>query len=195
MRSLQIAHIISVLLNPLVVLIPVPYVLVFTTSGDFVYAFHWAVFSWVFLLALVAFVLLGIERGVFSNIDVSIKEQRPTLYVFCTFVAVLYITTLHFLHGPNILLITTLGILVGILVMSVVNQFVKASVHMATIASLLFALMILYHQMIVISLVVMPLLAWARIKTGRHSATEVLTGGILGSLLTLGIYLAYRLFF
>lgn len=185
-----LARLISYIFNPVVLLFPAPFFLVYKTSQNSVYALEWTVFSWIFIFAVAAFVLYAVLRGIFTDFDVSKREQRPLLFLFTAIVAVLYMIGLFFLHGPKILYVAVLGILLGIFCISLINTRLKASIHLATISALITALSILYGGMYLVLLILIPLIVWARVTVKRHTIEEALVGMLAGGLLTFGLYIA-----
>lgn len=183
----QLARAISLLLNPIFVIMPVPYLLVYKVSHDALYALKWSLFSYLFLAMVGLFMLFAVWRGVFTDLDVSKREQRPLLFFFVLLTSVAYYLFLLYLDGPQVLQLAILGIVLGILFVSLINKKIKASLHMATVTTVLLLIGILYNiNLIVFTLI--PLIAWARIKTQRHTQLEVVVGILCGAFLTFLIY-------
>ncbi len=188
----NIARLISFLLSPLILFLPTPYILVDKVSQNDLYALKWTVFSYIFLFSVVVFVILGNLFGIFSDFDVSKKEERPKLFVFGAFVTFLYLISLFILNGPKILFIAISGIILGVLIISLVNRWVKASIHVATVSAFSVSLIILYGNILIPLLLLIPLMAWARVKIKKHTSIEVVTGGFLGLALTIIVYVIVR---
>src|SRR3989344_1763615 len=184
----EIAKLISFLTNPLFVLFPMPFLLIYKVSSDSIYALKWTIFSFVFIIISALFLLYGVSRGVFSDLDVSKREQRPILFLFIGFVTLFYLFSLFILKGPPVLYITIIGIMVGLLFVSLINTRLKASLHVATITCVIVTAGILYSLSFLFFLLI-PITAWSRIRIKRHTLTEAIVGGIAGLLLTLGMYL------
>lgn len=185
---MRIARIISFISNPIFIFIALPFFLVYKTTKDTGAAWNWTIYTLVFLSIFVIFVLIGVKKKFFSDIDVSNREQRPVLYFTGAILSVLYLSTLFFLHGPRILFITIFGITLGILIASLINMKIKASVHVAAISGLLTSLSIIYKGYYVLLLLLIFIIGWSRVKIKRHTVPEVVIGGILGSLLSLIMY-------
>lgn len=183
-----VAEIISLISNPLILLIPVPYFLVLRVTGDFALAFRWMLFSMAFLLLIGFFMIVAVRRKVFSDLDVSRREQRPLLFVLIGSACFLYFLILYFFRGPAVLYIAVFGIFFGLVLISIINTKIKASIHVATITVLLLTIGILYDVHILLVGVFIPLIAWARIKTKRHTLRETIAGASTGILLTLIMY-------
>lgn len=186
------ARVISFLANPIFILISLPYFLVLKSSRDPQAALYWTRYTWAFLFVFVVFVLAGVRKKFFSDIDISNRKQRPILYLVGVMLSLFYLFGLFILHGPAILFITIIGIMLGIFFGSLINMKVKASVHVAAISALVTALILVYKGYFVLLLLFIPLVCWARIKMKRHTLTDVIVGGIFGSLLSWIMYAASR---
>lgn len=190
--SKYVARAISDIFNPVVLLLPVPYLLVLHRTLDTAYSFRWAFFSWLFLLAIGLVMIYLVRRGVFSDLDVSRREQRPLLFLLSGGLTFAYCMSVFVLNGPRVLMVTALGILIGIFVLSIINTRLKASIHLATISALLTALGVVYGGAYASLFLLIPVIGWARVKTHRHTVSETIVGSILGALLTLFMYILVK---
>lgn len=186
-----IARLLSFLLNPIFILIPVPYLLVYRQTYDVIYSLKWSIISVIFLGATGLFMLFAVWRGVFSDLDVSKRKQRPLLFFVVFIITFSYLLLIKYVNGPQILFISITGVLMGILFISVVNEKIKASLHMATITSVILTIGIIYEVHVVTFLLV-PILAWARVRAKRHSLQETLVGITAGAFVTLVMYISMR---
>lgn len=189
------AKAISFFLGPLFILLPVPYILVERVSQNYLYALKWTIFSYAFILSVAIFIIIGVLLGVFSNFDVSKREQRPLLFSFSAFAMFCYLLSLFILDGPKILLLALVAIVLGLIVIVVVNRWIKASIHLATATSVILFIGIVYKGYFFFLLSLIPLLAWARVKTKEHTPFETIIGVVLGVALTLIAYTISRQFF
>jgi len=182
------AKAISFLLGPSFVLLPIPFILVARFTQDYSYALKWTVFSYAFILAVATFVVIGVLLGVFSNFDVSKREQRPLLFSFCAFAMFCYLLSLLILDGPKILFIALFAIILGLIIIVIVNRWIKASIHVATLTSVVLLISIIYKGNYFLLLFLIPLLAWARVKMKQHTPLETVVGSVLGIVITLIAY-------
>ena len=187
--STSLAHVISFLFNPVMLLVFAPLLLVYKATGDVVIALAWTGYTMIFLLAMTFFIIYGVHKKIFTDMDVSKRTQRPLLFFVSGFMAVVYLYGLLFLNGPKILTAVIVGIIVSVLIISVINLRLKVSIHVATVASLLFALAIIYQGYAYLTLLLIPLVAWSRLKIKRHTLPETIAGAVLGILLSWGMYL------
>ncbi len=184
----NLARFISFLSSPFVLLIPTPFILVFKETGNISYSLKWTFLSYIFLFSVVVFVLLGIFDGFFSDYDVSKKEERPKLFAFGGIITFLYLGFLILLNGPKILYLTVFGIILAVLIITIVNNWIKASIHTATVSAFTVSLVILFGYMFIPVLLLIPIMAWARIEIKKHTLLEAFVGGFLGIILTIIVY-------
>lgn len=188
----QVAKFISYITDPLFLATPIPFLLVLWASDDVFYSLKWAVFSMMFFAFIGFFVLYSVRRNIFSDIDVSKREQRPAFYFFAIYVCLLYLGSLMLLNGPPVLFLAGCGVLLSIIAISIVNLKMKASVHVATVTALIFIVSILYGDVFLFFLLCIPLIIWSRVITKRHSLHEALVGCLVGVVLTLMVYVAIK---
>jgi len=191
--KVTVARIISYVLNPLTVLVFVPFFLVNRTTHDMDRAFFWTGYSFIFLLAIAAFLFYAVKKKIFTDLDVSKREQRPLLFKVCAVLILFYGAGLYLFNAPPIMPVVMAGIVIGMLLISIVNTQIKASLHVATISAFIFAIALVYRGYNILFLLLIPLVAWARVKTKRHTVPETIVGGALGILLSLGMYLFVKL--
>ena len=189
----RIAKSISYISDPLFLATPIPFLLVLWASEDVFYSLKWSVFSMMFFAFIGLFVLYGVKRNVFSDVDVSKREQRPAFYAFAVYVCLLYLGSLLLLDGPPVLFLAGCGVLLSIVAITIVNLKIKASVHVATVTALIFIVSILYGDAFLFFLLFIPLIIWSRIVTKRHTMQEAVIGGSVGVILTLIVYVAIKL--
>lgn len=192
---LSVAKAISFFLSPVFILLPIPFVLVAKFTQDYSYALKWTIFSYAFILAVAIFVIIGVMLGVFSNFDVSKREQRPLLFSFSAFAIFCYLLSLYILDGPKVLFIAIFAIILGLIVIVIVNRWIKASIHVATATSVLLFIGIVYKGYFFLLLFLIPLLAWARVKMKEHTPLETVIGSTLGIVITLVVYAISKQFF
>lgn len=190
-----LARIISTLSNPIFLSLPIPYYLVFRATNNSLYAIKWTIYSALFVLIVGGFVLYNVRRGKFSDFDVSKREQRPLLFFACTILCLWYIVGLLFLRGPLVLLLLVTSIIFSIVVISFINTRIKASIHLATISAILTAISLISGRVNVFILLLIPLIAWARVTVRRHTVSETIVGALTGSLLTLAVYAIIKYLF
>ena len=187
-----IAEFISSLFHPAVFFLIMPFLIVYRKTESTLYALKWEVFSAVFVFIAIAIVLIGRKKKIFSDCDISKKEERYEFYAFLLFFGILYVSIALFLKGIFFpMSFISLGIIVGIVIFDVVNRYVKASNHIAVSSAFAATIGILYGlEFFLVALWIVPLNAWARLYLKKHTRQEVFTGGMLGVVITLLTFFA-----
>ncbi len=193
--KLSFAKSISFIFNPIVALLATAFLLTYKTTGDLHSAMSWTGYTLFFLFLITLFILYCVRKKVFTDMDVSRREQRPLLFVVGLLAAILYLVGLIFLNGPAILFLITFGVVIGIFFASIINIYVKASIHVSTISALILALIFAFGGgFSSLLLLLIPLVAWSRLETKRHTLQETFLGAILGIVLSLVMYALMRVF-
>jgi hypothetical protein len=187
-----IAEIISLILNPLFVLVPVPFFLVYEKTGSLMLSFAWTAVSVSFIFIYFLVILTGIKIGIVSDLDISKREQRPLLFLIGMVLTLIYLATLFLFHAPGILIIGTMSIILGIIILGVVNTYTKVSWHLAVLSALLTFLIIAEGWRALVGLLLLPVVAWARIKTKNHTLFQTILGALLGAVTILVLYVIFK---
>lgn len=187
-----IARIISIVFNPLIVLFPIPYVLVYKTTYDIDYSIQWALISYIFMALVAIFVFSGVLMGYFTDFDVSKRQQRSSLFLFSFITTIIYVVMLFLLKGPEVLFVAIGGMILGLVILAIINRRLKASIHVATISAVISAVGLIYGGPFLLAFSLIPLIAWSRVKTKRHTSLEAVVGGIVGTFLTIIIYIVVK---
>lgn len=190
--SKNIAKIISTVLSPLVILALLPFLLLYKSSSNFQISIFWEIISLIFLGSFSIFVIAAVKLKYFSDLDVSNRKQRPALFSAGLFITALYIITVYFLNGPKILIIVTFGLVLGLWIAEIINQKFKLSIHVAAITGFASFLVLAYGPQYTGTYLLVPLVAWARIKTRNHSFSQTIAGAVFSLLLTLIIYIIFN---
>ena len=115
-------------------------------------------------------------RGHYSDDDISNRQQRHGLYFFGLGSILLATLALYALSVPTVFL-RLIGASIGITVICMLINFVyKVSVHSASIATLATLTTHYLLPLGVIFWIAAAALGWARIRTGNHTAGQVLAG-------------------
>lgn len=182
-----VAQFISILFNPLVFLSLLPYLVLMKQTEDTMYALRWQLFTSLFIVLTIVLFWLGKWRGIFSDHDVSRREERPKFYFMILTLSLIYLTTSLFLKGIAFpLSIMAFGICVAIVAFAIANYRIKASGHVAVACAFVVTLGTLFDKNALLGTVwIVPLVVWARLTLKKHTLPEVIAGGTLGTVVTL----------
>ena len=184
------AKVVSFVLNPIVILIPLPFYLVYETTAQIYPSIFWTLISFVFFFIFFIFIAIGVRLKYFSDFDISKRKQRPVLYFFAIFLAILYTISLFYFQAPKIIFISAFALTLGLIILQIVNYFLKASGHVAVVTTFVTSMVIIHKEpYYLLGYGFVLLVGWSRIKLKRHTPLETLAGGILGVLLSIIAYI------
>lgn len=183
------ATLISYIFNPILLFVFVPFFLLARSNTPLSLSLFWTGYTIVFLVAMTLFLYYAVRKKIFTDMDVSHREQRPLLFLVSFIMGFFYIAGVFILKGPHLFIEIAFGVMFGVLVDSYINRHIKASIHVATVSALIFALAIAYSGAYLLLLLLIPLVAWSRVRIKRHTPQETIVGGLLGILLSLSVYL------
>ena len=186
------ARIISFISNPVLLSIPFSYALVFKSREDFLYALAWTFVSILFASLVGVFVVLAVRKGVFSDFDISKRQERTPIFIFTGLLSVLYFLIVFLLNGPRVLLIALGALLLGVIIADIINRKIKASIHLAVFSSFSVIMGILYGGIFWALLLIAPLVAWSRVKLKKHEPLETIVGGLVGIIIVLMLYVVVK---
>lgn len=154
----------------------------------------WAVLALVGCAILPELVLRALVRsGRAGDRQLVRREQRriPMLVAAaCVAVVAVLLTTSG---APRLLSATVWTVLAGVAVMTAVTQLWKASIHAAVAATTAtVTALVLGPRTLLAGVAVCLVVAWARVRAGRHSAAQVVGGIALGVLVTLLVFPTLR---
>lgn len=181
------AKAISLIFNPAIFFLIMPFLVVYRYSQSGFYALKWEIFSSIFLFLGILLFFIGRFKGTFSDEDVSNRKERFRFYILLYSLGFIYFVLSLFLKGIFFpLSIISFGIILGILVFNLVNYYTKASIHAGVACAFVMSTGFLYGWKILLGLIwIVPLVAWSRIITKNHTVKEAILGGFLGGIITL----------
>lgn len=188
---LALARFLSFLFHPVTLLLPTPFLIVYKETYNGFYALKWEVFSFFFIFLGIILFLLGRFTGLFSDSDLSKREERYAFYKMLLFLVFLYFLLSVFFKGIFFpMSIISLGILLGIAGFEIINKHIKASIHVGVASAFVVTLSLLFGSHAVLASVwTIPLVSWSRIALKKHTLTEILVGGFFGTAVTLLTFL------
>lgn len=177
-----VAKAISNILSALAVVVEATFVLTYLGTKNIFLSLEWTLISSALILVLLAIVYYFVRKGKFSDLDVSTQKQRPLLFLLDFIFAAVYISILYLFHAPKELFIGNIAVFLVVIVLAVVNKFIKASVHMAVLSGALTLFVFMGGLVYLWGFLLIPVLAWARLATKRHAPKEVIAGTVVGIL-------------
>ncbi|KQT17959.1 ABC transporter permease [Chryseobacterium sp. Leaf404] len=173
----KISRIISDFFNPLVSL-----VLFFVYMSVHEYNIkqsltHFLPILLMIILPVVGWIYYHVKTGLYTNMDVSNRTQRKTLYFFIGFCVVFYILIAYLMY--NQVDFVMLFILILLLALQISNYFIKSSMHTAFnvfVAALFYNI---EPYMGFLWLFIAVLVGLTRVILKRHTPKEVILGAFI----------------
>ncbi|MEK7120562.1 MAG: hypothetical protein AAB840_00535 [Patescibacteria group bacterium] len=183
---MRFARLVSFVFHPATFFFIMTYLIVYKQTDSGIVALKWQVFSSAFIFIGIVIILVGRWRGIFSDHDLSKKEERAKFYGFLWPLAFSYLTAALILRGLFFFLsIIAFGIVLGMFIFHIVSRYIKASIHLAISCGFVLTLGFLYGETGLLATIwIPPLLAWSRLKLTKHTKQEVIAGGLLGICIT-----------
>jgi len=149
--------------------------------------------QWVLTVGLPAFLMLlgvfalALRNGTISDWHVSERKERlePLLVISSLIVGGLPALLLYIFRGPRFLLGAAVSAYALILVNLLITTFWKISQHASAVALGTTLLTVSFGAAAAPSLLLIPLVAWARVKIGAHTPAQVIAGAVTGVSVTL----------
>jgi membrane-associated phospholipid phosphatase len=181
----NIAHVVSVLGHPLLT-IPLYVVLVMFGSEDFKRASlnTFLIIGCVFIPVTV-WLYIKSRNGSYTNFDVSDRKQRKSVFVFIIPILSIVTYILYKSDQASHLWQSMLFGLILLFILQVVNFRIKSSMHVSLNIYLSFLIMTVNYPVGIIVLLLTAPIGWSRVALGRHSLKEVLSGTVIGLLVSL----------
>jgi membrane-associated phospholipid phosphatase len=187
------ARIISNLFSPPLIALSCIIVTAIATRSES--AFFWiSVFIALLIIPPTVYVLTLVHRGKVSDFHMDIREERTQpLFVILAYVALVFLV-MYIWGAPRLMLIVTAAALVQILMVFIITLRWKISGHCTSAAGLALLAIALYGENVIPLALIVPAIAWSRIRLGRHTFYQTLAGSFLGAAtVTIILYLTNSL--
>jgi hypothetical protein len=191
MNKRILAEVLSLVFNPVIFLFSLPFLVVYRQTTNLSSAIKWELFSGFFVVIGLAIIYLGIRRGIFSDEDLSKRQEREEFYYFALILSFTYLIASLLLRGIFFhLSIVGLGLFLAIIIFTFVNKFIKASVHLGALWAFIITVSLLFGlNYFWLTIWIVPLVMWARLYLKRHTKKELIVGSMLGIFITLATFL------
>jgi membrane-associated phospholipid phosphatase len=188
----KLARIITNVLNPFLLSLLILVLLSIKSSTSTEEAIKWSLIG----LALSVFpvftvVIYLVSKKKLDGIFINPREQRHRIYLLAILCAVIGYIILVVLDAPQLLVATFAAGLAAVIVFMAINLFWKISLHTAFITASVTVLIIVYGGVAAWTVLLVPLVAWARIEMKRHNPAQVLTGSVLACFIVTVVFGIY----
>ncbi len=190
----RLARVLSNILNPFVVSFIIIVLLAFKDTPSTADALKWALISLVIsILPVFIIVTFLVRRKKLDGFFTNPRQQRNIVYLSASILGAIGCGLMWYLDAPELLAVAFTAGLAAIVVFTGINYFWKISLHTAFMAAAVTVAIIVYGVIVIWTLLLLPLVAWARIELKQHSPAQVVTGGALAAAIVAGVFWGYGL--
>jgi len=185
----RLAQLTSNILNPFLVSLIVIILLSVEATAGSDDALKWSLISIALsVLPVFAVVIYMVRQKKLDGIFVNPRQQRSGIYLLATVLAVIACFVLTYLEAPKLLKVTFITGLAAIVVFMVINRFWKISLHTAFVAASVTVMTIVYGAAGALTILLLPPVAWARIRLKQHSPAQVAAGALISAAIVVVVF-------
>lgn len=184
--QLQVARYVSNVCSPFVVSLPLVFLIALYHAPMQGQAIFYAFVTLFFLsVGPLLYIIVGVRRGKFTDIDVSVRSQRLWPFVFGLASATVGLLILTLTRGPqNLETLLLITILSGI-IMTIITLWWKISLHASSLAGAATILTAFYGTIMLPTFLLVIAVSWSRVVLRRHTVAQVIAGTLLSIGLTM----------
>jgi membrane-associated phospholipid phosphatase len=179
----EVARWISIIVHPIAFPLLALGIALYLATGSLEASLGWIVLA-IALTSLPITVLVAIQviRRKWTDLDVSVRRQRYSLYPFG--IACMVVLTLFYIHfdAPAVAIRSGYALVIANSIDGLINLFYKVSAH-ATGAAASATLIWLATPLVGLSIIAAAaalLVGWSRVELKRHTRGQVLLGWLVG---------------
>ena len=178
----KLARIATNVLNPFLLSLLILVLLAMESTSSPDEAVKWSLIG----LALSVFpvfvvVIYLVSKKKLDGIFINPRQQRHRIYLLAILCAVIGYMVLIALDAPHLLITAFVTGLVAVIIFMAINLFWKISLHTAFITGSVTVLIIVYGGIAAWTVLLVPLVAWARIEMKLHTPAQVFFGALLAT--------------
>jgi membrane-associated phospholipid phosphatase len=187
----RIANLISIIFNPFLTGLVLILLVSFKTTASIFDAIKWSLLlTLLTILPVFLFTVYQFRRKKVDSIFANVRQQRTKIYALAVLLAGASAVLLFLVKAPLILLALLIAAFSANVIFMLLNLWWKISLHTAFIAAAVTVLVFIFGSVAMPTIVLIPLVAWARIKLEHHVPAQVIGAALMSpSILLLVFYL------
>jgi len=188
----KIAGWLSRIFHPFIIVIPTLLLAIYLDTASLLAALQWTAVSVALVIVPVSvFILVNVQAGRYSDVYVSIREHRHSLYLVGGACLLLLLAVLILAGAPRIILACLYAAVMANAIGAVINRFSKVSVHAAAMAGCATVLFNLSPPIGLALGAATLIVGWARVHAGHHTLAQVLTGWAIAVVCVAAVFALY----
>jgi membrane-associated phospholipid phosphatase len=187
-----LARLTTNILNPFLTCFIVIVLLAFKGTDNAAAAVKWASVSIALsVLPVLAVVIYLVRRKKLDSVYDNPRRQRTGIYLLASALGAISYGLLWYLRAPELLVATFAAGLAAIVIFTAINCVWKISLHTAFLSGAVAILIIVYGAPATGTLILLPLVAWARMALKQHSIVQVMVGASIAAAIVVGVFWGY----
>ena len=171
----RIAVTISVLFSPFLLPIASILLIVWLSVATMQQGLLWMVIVILFASVLpMLFILILFRRGQLSDLRLTVREQRAKPLMFSLVSALVGSGVLHIVNAPREIIWLCIACVINGIVLTLITQVWKISFHSGVAAGCMTGLATLISSQLVCLFILLPFIAWARVRRKRHTYLQTI---------------------
>ena len=190
----RIASLTSNILNPFLVSLVLILLLSFKSTSSALDAVKWSLISIaVSILPVFLVIIYLVRKQKLESPFINVRKQRTKIYLLAGVFAGVGCIIFPYLEAPPTLRATFVAGLSAVVVFMCVNLLWKISLHTALVTASVTVLIILHGSIATVTVVLVPLIGWSRIKLKHHSLAQVAVGALLAASIVVVVFYLFGL--
>jgi len=130
------------------------------------------------------YIYIRVKQGKLTDIHIVIRGQRIIPLLFALISALIGLFILRLLNAPKELIHLGICYIINGIVFILITQFWKISLHCGVMAGCITSLAYIVTAKMSFLFLLVPIVAWARIKGKHHNFIQTLAGAIIAIIVT-----------
>ena len=190
----RIANLTSNILNPFSVTLIIILLLSFESTSSTLDALKWSLILIALgILPIFSVIIYLVHNERLDGVFISARGQRTKIYWLAGACAGAGCVILPYFGAPSMLVATFVAGLSAVVIFMCINLWWKISLHTAFVTASVTVLVILYGWLAGVTVVLIPLMSWARIELKHHSLAQVTAGALLAALIVVVVFYLFGL--
>ncbi|MFC2032100.1 phosphatidic acid phosphatase [Chloroflexota bacterium] len=145
------------------------------------------------VLPVYLFTVYLVRSNRLDSIITAARKQRTKVYVLSLILGAVSSIILFSLKAPPIIAALFTTGFAAVAIFMCINLWWKISIHTAFISVFVAVMVILYGFIVATTIVLVPLVAWARIELNHHSLAQATTGALLAPSILVAVFSLFDL--
>ncbi len=176
------ARIVSGILSPLSIAIAAVAVAGYAINDES--ALSWiALYIALSILPPTLYIMYLVRKGIVTDFHLNVRKERTKPFLIMTANTAVVFLVMLLLGAPKLILIVIATAILQLFFMLLITLRWKISGHCTAVAGLVVLALALFGENLLPSTLLIPLVAWSRIRLKRHTLVQTVAGSFMGAVI------------